>query len=72
MSSERQATSIEDQRHELTKYAERHGYAVSVEYLDEAISGDATERRTGFLALRDAAERVRGRLVLGSGPVRSF
>jgi site-specific DNA recombinase len=53
-SPERQETSIEDQRTELAKYADRNGYPVVVEYTDE-ISGDATERRTGFLAMRDAA-----------------
>lgn len=64
MSSEKQDTSIEDQRHELTKYADQHGYYVNREYLDEAISGDATERRAGFLAMRDAAERGEFSVVL--------
>ena len=57
MSSERQETSIEDQRHELTKYAAQHGYGIVKEYADAAISGDRTEQRTGFLAMRDAAGR---------------
>ncbi len=54
MSHEKQDTSIEDQRFNLTKYAEKHGYKIFREYLDEAISGDATEKRTGFLAMREA------------------
>ena len=32
----------------------KHGYKILREYLDEAISGDATEKRTGFLAMREA------------------
>lgn len=60
---DRQETSIEDQRFELTKLAERHGYSIVGEYLDE-LSGDATERRTGFLGMREAAERGEFSVVL--------
>lgn len=55
MSSDRQETSIEDQRTELVKYAKARGHELVGEYVDEAISGDDTERRAGFLAMRDAA-----------------
>ena len=56
MSSDDQEESIPSQRIELTKYAQKLGYHVLREYLDEAISGDATERRSGFQAMRDDAE----------------
>ncbi len=55
MSSDRQETSIGDQRTELRKYAATRGYAIVGEFVDEGISGDSTERRAGFLAMRDAA-----------------
>ena len=54
MSNEKQDTSLDDQRHNLTKYAEKHGYTILREYLDEAISGDATEKRDDFLRMREA------------------
>jgi len=57
MSSERQEDSIDRQQDELLRYATRLGYRILGEYRDEAISGDKTDRRSGFLALRDAAER---------------
>jgi len=60
---DRQETSIEDQRTELTRYAGKHAYNVVGEYLDE-LSGDKTELRTGFLAMRDAAERGEFSVVL--------
>ena len=56
MSTEDQENSIEPQRVELTKYAKKHGYQIIGEYVDEAISGDATEKRTGFQAMRDDVE----------------
>jgi DNA invertase Pin-like site-specific DNA recombinase len=55
MSDQDQVASIPSQRVELTKYARSKGYTILREYLDEAISGDATERRSGFLAMREAA-----------------
>jgi len=55
MSDEDQTTSIPSQRVELTKYARSKGYTILREYLDEAISGDSTEKRFGFLAMREAA-----------------
>jgi DNA invertase Pin-like site-specific DNA recombinase len=54
MSSDKQDQSIPAQRDELSRYAAKHGYKVLREYLDEAISGDATEERTGFLTMREA------------------
>jgi DNA invertase Pin-like site-specific DNA recombinase len=55
MSSDDQEQSIPSQRVELTKYAAKKGYTVVGEYLDEAISGDSTEKRSGFLAMRESA-----------------
>lgn len=48
MSSEKQATSIRDQRVAVHDFAERNGHELVGEYVDEAISGDATERRVAF------------------------
>jgi len=53
MSSDHQETSIDDQRSELERYAHKHGYSIADEYLDEAISGDDTLKRAGFLRMRD-------------------
>jgi len=54
-STDRQETSIQDQRSELTRYAGDHGYEILREYVDDAISGDKTEDRVGFLSMRDDA-----------------
>ena len=48
MSSEKQETSIGDQRTALERYADENGYRLIDEYIDEAISGDATEKRLQF------------------------
>ena len=53
MSSAQQETSIPNQRFELVRYAKTHGYEIVREYLDEAISGDKTDKRLGFLQMRD-------------------
>lgn len=64
MSDERQEHSIPAQRQELLKYAEKHGYQVLGEYLDEAISGDDTGRRVGFLRMREDAQQGEFSVVL--------
>jgi len=56
MSSAKQDKSIDAQRDELLKLALRKGYTIRREYVDPAISGDDTERRTGFLRLREDCE----------------
>ena len=56
MSSTKQDKSIPAQRDELLKLAKRKGYTIVREYLDEAISGDSTEKRSGFLRLRADCE----------------
>jgi len=57
MSSAGQEQSIPAQRAELEAYAKKHGYVIVAEYVDEAISGDDTERRAGFLRMREDAQR---------------
>ena len=56
MSSSKQDKSISAQRDELLKLAKAKGYKVVREYVDEAISGDDTDKRTGFLKLRKDCE----------------
>jgi site-specific DNA recombinase len=51
MSTDKQETSIPQQRAELERYAEKHGYEIVREYRDEGISGDATAKRKGFLRM---------------------
>ena len=64
MSTDQQDQSIPQQRQALTEYAAKHGYGVVGEFEDAGISGDDTERRVGFLAMRDAAGRGEFDLVL--------
>ena len=64
MSDERQEHSIPAQRQELLRYAEKHDYRVLREYLDEAISGDDTRRRVGFLRMREDAQQGEFSVVL--------
>lgn len=55
-STARQEKSLDDQRAELTRYASERGYNVVREYVDDAISGDATEKRVAFQRMvRDAS-----------------
>jgi site-specific DNA recombinase len=58
MSDDKQTASIPDQRAAVTAYAARHGYRVLRDYQDDGISGDDTDRRSGFLRLRDDATRL--------------
>ncbi len=48
MSSDKQEASPVQQRQEIKKLAERDGYRIVRWYVDEGISGDATEKRLGF------------------------
>jgi site-specific DNA recombinase len=58
MSTDRQESSIAEQREAVVAYAAKHGYRILREYLDEGISGDATEKRAGFKRmLADATAR---------------
>jgi DNA invertase Pin-like site-specific DNA recombinase len=58
MSSDHQEQSIEQQRAAVTAYAQANGYEIVGEYVDEGISGDKTEKRAGFLKMRDEAPRL--------------
>jgi len=56
MSTDKQDTSIPQQRDALRRHAERNAYKIVGEYRDEGISGDATHKRKGFQKmLADAA-----------------
>jgi DNA invertase Pin-like site-specific DNA recombinase len=57
MSTDRQETSIADQRAAVLEYAAKHGYKIIREYKDEGISGDATEKRKEFQRMIADAER---------------
>ena len=47
-STDRQEQSLGDQRMEVSRYAEEHGYQIIREYVDDAISGTSAEERPGF------------------------
>lgn len=47
-STDRQERSVTDQRSELVDYAAKKGYTTVREYVDDGISGDATEKRLAF------------------------
>jgi len=64
MSSRQQDASIPQQRDQLLAYAAQHGYTVTKEYADAAISGDDTARRTEFLRMRDDAAKGEFSVVL--------
>ena len=54
-STAKQEMSLKDQRREIERYAAEHGYRIVSWYIDDAISGDATEKRLGFQQMhRDA------------------
>ena len=54
-STSRQEKSLDDQRSEIERYAAAHGYSIRRWFQDDGISGDATERRAGFLSLHKTA-----------------
>jgi DNA invertase Pin-like site-specific DNA recombinase len=55
MSSDKQEDSIDRQKSQVLPYAEKHGYQVTGEYLDEGITGSEIVRRKSFQRLlRDA------------------
>jgi DNA invertase Pin-like site-specific DNA recombinase len=56
-STDRQDTSVADQKKAVTRWAEAHGYHILRWYCDDGISGDDTERRLQFQKMvRDARE----------------
>jgi site-specific DNA recombinase len=54
-----QADSIPEQRRAVQEYADAHGYRVIRWYVDDAISGDDTARRVGFLKMLKDAQTLR-------------
>ena len=56
MSTDKQDKSPAQQREAIERLAKDRGYHVVAWYEDHGISGDATERRGGFLKMRDDAE----------------
>jgi DNA invertase Pin-like site-specific DNA recombinase len=65
MSTDKQDTSIAAQRKAVHELASKENYTVIREYRDEGISGDATEKRRGFLTMsRDATEKRDFQVVL--------
>ncbi len=63
-SDPQQDTSVEEQRDVLKDYARRHHIRIVDEFVDDGISGDATEKRRGFLEMRRAVETGRFDLIL--------
>lgn len=58
MSTDRQDTSIPQQKEILERHAKKNAYKIVGEYRDEGISGDATAHRKGFQKMiRDAADQ---------------
>ena len=56
MSTDRQDTSIDQQRREVEQLAKKRGLNIIRDYIDEGISGDDTEKRLSFLRMRDDAQ----------------
>jgi site-specific DNA recombinase len=57
VSTDRQETSIPDQRQAVVAHAAKHGYRLIREYCDDGISGDDTPKRAAFLKMmRDAQD----------------
>jgi len=55
MSSDKQEASPEQQRQEIIALAKRDGYRIIRWYIDEGVSGDATDKRLDFQRMiRDA------------------
>jgi site-specific DNA recombinase len=64
MSSDKQEASPGQQRDEITKLAAREGYRILRWYVDEGISGDATEKRKDFQRMIADAERGEFKAIL--------
>ncbi len=58
MSSDKQETSIADQRDAVEEYAQQNNHQIVREYIDEGISGDKTEKRISFLQMLYDAEHT--------------
>lgn len=58
MSSDKQEASIPEQREAVERFAADNGYRILREYIDEGISGDATEKRLDFQRMVADAQSV--------------
>jgi DNA invertase Pin-like site-specific DNA recombinase len=63
-STDKQEESLERQRDEIVKYARAHGYAVVAWYTDDAVSGDETVQRRGFLKMQADAKSAAWKTVV--------
>ena len=57
MSTDRQETSIDDQRKAVEKYAKDNGYRILREYKDEGVSGWKSKQRKSFQRMIDDSDR---------------
>lgn len=64
MSSDKQETSITDQRSAVQQYAQANGYVIVREFVDEGISGWKTKERLAFGQLIEAADSGQFKAVL--------
>jgi DNA invertase Pin-like site-specific DNA recombinase len=53
-----QADSIPEQKRAVQEYADAHGYRIIRWYVDDAISGDDTAKRAGFLKMLNEAQTL--------------
>ena len=64
MSSDKQETSIGDQRTAAERFADENGYRLIGEYIDEGISGDATKKRLQFQRMIADVGKVKFKAIL--------
>ncbi len=64
MSTDKQEASIPAQREAVEMYADANGYEITREYIDEGISGDATEKRHQFRQMIADGERREFKAIL--------
>ncbi len=55
-STDKQEQSLTDQRVEIVRFAEEHGYEIIRDYVDDAISGTSAETRPSFQRMIADAE----------------
>jgi site-specific DNA recombinase len=70
MSTARQDDSIDRQRSQVAPYAEKNGYELVAEYIDEGIAGDEFGRRDGLQRLLKDAKSRKFQAVLCDEPSR--
>ncbi len=60
-STDRQDTSLADQLHAITQYAEKHGFEIVDIYKDDAISGTSANGRLAFQSMIGIVEKCSGK-----------